>query len=776
MNRPSDRDIISRGLTTTVNNAPSMLQSTGRFFGNLANRTADSMDTLYEHSLPALGANILSALAWLGGDEKLQKDLEWNRRYHNYEAERALNNIWNGSKSMTDPLDRGVGETLMNVGLTALDAVPAVGGAVRGAKSLYRAGKITNELVDNAKRYNQAVKLSAGVGNPKVEAAQAAAKKVDDLRDTYRIVGNAVAENRAQSKELDKITSILGAPRAIVETANRLDRQLPGLNKELTHIIKELGAAKVEARTAQELADRSRKYWGDVAQANLDMVPKLKTDQAAALSSAFNAPRTGAGTTAALIGSGGAMNNLIGAMNDGTLPPEAVADLDKKLGVAAPVATPVVESNRYGNVSDYGDDSVNGIPQEQFARLVSEAPEKIIPTLSILEQAALGNAIPDTVIPYEIDPALLTSAYLPESPKMPLESSQNSSLIENRGLPLQAIVGANNHQIEGNLQGGNAIQMQYPTSYGVTTPEQDYTGVDNSMEALKKANTNVAYNNGVLIPFEQLQQRIADSLGAIAEQTKNISSRQKSVEPLLDQMKAVKEQIVHDTERNPLFWLGNLLAAPFKLHRGIDPITAWNQSLESVVKFDPTYAGLTDQLNEIAKLSPTQMEQLTAAANLYNMMGQGNQRFANTAITNAANQADANKATAQLTLGKNSSVVDAQLKKAQQQQSLQLELSKQRQKAFDNHRATMLALQELALKKVTAATDAEYKQIMAEESRLKRLLTQQQIEYNRLRQIELQTLNKAKTDYYIAKTNESNAIANIQKMVNEAAQKAGQNK
>ena len=247
----------------------------------------------------------------------------------------------------------------------------------------------------------------------------------------------------------------------------------------------------------------------------------------------------------------------------------------------------------------------------------------------------------------------------------------------------------------------------------------------------------MAYNSGAITPYEQAQQRIADYLGAIAEQTKNISSRQEELKPLLDQRNAVMQQIVHDTERNPLFWLGNLLAAPFKLHRGIDPITAWNQSLESVVKFDPAYAGLTDQINEIAKLSPTQMEQLTAAANLYNMMGQGNQRFANTAITNAANQADANKATAQSTLGKNSSVVDAQLKKAQLQQERQLKLSEQHQKAHDNYMATMVALQELA----------------------GQLL-----------------LNSAHINYYNAIAGANNAKSTIQGLVTKAAQKASQNK
>ena len=770
MNRPPDRDIISKALTATTKNAPSMMQSTGRAIGNFTNKLADSAVALYDYGYPAVGANILSALAWISGNEKLEKDLEWNRRYFNYEGERALDKIWNNGKSMTDPLDRGVGETIFNAAVTGLDAVPFVGGTVKGVKSLYKAGKTTNELLENAKRYKQAIKRSVGIGNPKAEAAQNAINKVKNLQNAYEAAGDAVVANRAQAKELAKTANILGAPRAIVEAAKGPDYQLPSLNKELSHIIRELGAAKVEARAAQELADRSKNYWRNVAQANLDKVPKLKFDRADALSSAFNAPRTGAATTAALMASGGALNSLYGAMNDGTLSPESVADLNQKLGVA-PVVTPVVESNRYGDVNDYGYDSVGGIPQDIYDRLASEAPEKIIPTLNILEQAALGNAVPDTVIPYDIDPALLTSAYLPESPKMPLESSQNSSPIENRGLPLQEIVGANIPQIEGNLQGGNAIPTQVPTLYEVPTITQDYTAVDNSINNLQNTNTNVAYNNKALTPYEQAQQRIADYLGAIAEQTKNISSRQEELKPLLDQRNAVMQQIVHDTERNPLFWLGNLLAAPFKLHRGIDPITAWNQSLESVVKFDPAYAGLTDQINEIAKLSPTQMEQLTAAANLYNMMGQGNQRFANTALTNAVNQADANKATNQATLSKNSSVVDAQLKKAQQQQALQLALSEQRQKAHSNYMAIVVARQELAAKKATAATATQLRRYELREKQLKRQQEQAKIELKKAELAEQREVNKSKIKYYNAIAGANAAKASVSNIAIEAAKK-----
>lgn len=208
-----------------------------------------------------------------------------------------------------------------------------------------------------------------------------------------------------------------------------------------------------------------------------------------------------------------------------------------------------------------------------------------------------------TDITNKINNAIPTSANPVEASKMPIEAGGNSTHIILSNALNQGGNGAD-------MQGIEAINKAFPQGFMIKGLLKNTNAPDSN----QNLNTSPSYEERILEELNK-QQALRDS---IAERLNNIPT-QNNVNPELT--KSINEkisQIRSDTASNPLFWLSNLVATPYKLKRGISPVEAWEQGMEAVIQGDPEYKSALDELETSQRLNPTDLQVLTAQAQLAN--------------------------------------------------------------------------------------------------------------------------------------------------------------
>ena len=248
----------------------------------------------------------------------------------------------------------------------------------------------------------------------------------------------------------------------------------------------------------------------------------------------------------------------------------------------------------------------------------------------------LANTIPEdlsplsdqtiTTITNKINNASPSSANPVEASKLPIEAGGNSTPIILSNALNQGGNGAD-------MQGIEAIKKAFPQGFIINSLLKNTNAPDSS----QNLNTSPSYQDRILEELNK-QQALRDS---IAARLANIPT-QNNVNPELT--KTINEkisQIRSDTASNPLFWLSNLIATPYKLKRGISPVEAWEQGMEAVIQGDPEYKAALDELGTSQRLNPTDMQVLLTQAQLANASPDDLLRAA---ILSAKEQNDAIKA------------------------------------------------------------------------------------------------------------------------------------
>ena len=230
-----------------------------------------------------------------------------------------------------------------------------------------------------------------------------------------------------------------------------------------------------------------------------------------------------------------------------------------------------------------------------------------------------------TNISNKINNANPSSANLVEASKLPIKAGENST-------PSILSKALNQGGNGANMQGIEAIKKAFPQGFIINGLLENTNSTDSSLNP----NTS-SYQERILEELNK-QKALRDST---VERLVNMPT-QNNVNPELT--KTINEkisQIRSDTASNPLFWLSNLIAAPYKLKRGISPVEAWEQGMESVIQGDPEYKAALDELGTSQRLNPTDMQVILAQAQLANSSPDDLLRAA---ILSAKEQNDAIKA------------------------------------------------------------------------------------------------------------------------------------
>ena len=102
-----------------------------------------------------------------------------------------------------------------------------------------------------------------------------------------------------------------------------------------------------------------------------------------------------------------------------------------------------------------------------------------------------------------------------------------------------------------------------------------------------------------------------DRLNDLDKQIANAKTQEQLLAIERARQDEIKARLRKEAMYNPLFWLGNLIAAPFKLrYRGMSPVQGWEEDLNALVQSDPEYSNSANKINDIIKNIPTERENL----------------------------------------------------------------------------------------------------------------------------------------------------------------------
>lgn len=593
--RPVDRDLISKALSYVYNNGGDWWKG----LINTSNNVANTMGTATEYGAAALGANILSGLAALGGNKQLSDDLEHKRQVYNKIAAKKLPEIW--SKDLTRPIEESPLESGFNLVTNAASIVPGVSTVKTGIKSGIKAADKGIDLLKAKKRVAEAVKHADNVlvdaaNNPAIKKAGEAVVEAEDAFSKVAKQRELLEQAKDSSKTISKKAKELGAPSAITNAVNKGDIQADNIRTLLNSTYDDYMKKRHTAKVLEDAAKRSDDYYKEVYQRALGNIDSKKTT-ADIKRKIFNSSVRNFGSdlvdSAAGLGASvavptsvnSAISKISDSMHEDSLPPEAIKDLNNKLGFTLTNAPTIEDALVSKAFEQYMSQGANPSESSKMA-LEMLAYQSPYDNISKLSNKELGAFLQGLLANNEQDLSKASA------------SAQDSN------------AGTNN--IEEPVTQQTAQQATQQVTAQPVVPnvvQQAVPEAPNVQADLVKASQVKGIQQDHIDQLKQSNNQQVKALGVLLQQQQDMLTRQKELAPLLQRQEELRTQLRKEAMYNPLFWLGNLIAAPFKLrYRGMSPIQGWEEDLNAVVDSDPNYSRVMEQIGDIRRSSPTAMD------------------------------------------------------------------------------------------------------------------------------------------------------------------------
>lgn len=758
--RPVDRDLISKALSYVYNNGGDWWKG----LINTSNNVANTMGTATEYGAAALGANILSGLAALGGNKQLSDDLEHKRQVYNKIAAKKLPEIW--SKDLTRPIEESPLESGFNLVTNVASVVPGVSTVKAGIKSGIKAADKGIDLLNANRKVAKAVKhaddvLVDAANNPAIKKAGEAVVEAEDAFSKVAKQRELLEQAKDSSKTISKKAKELGAPSAITNAINKGDIQADNIRTLLNSTYDDYMKKRHIAKVLEDAAKRSDDYYKEVYQRALGNIDSKKTT-ADIKRKIFNSSVRNFGSdlvdSAAGLGASvavptsvnSAINKISDSMHEDSLPPEAIKDLNNKLGFI-PTNAPTVEDalvskafeqymSQGANPSESSKMALEMLgyksPYDNMGKLYNEELGAILQGLSANNEQDLINPLA-SILAQDSNAGTNEIFYNPEEEYVPQQVVQQVKQVAPT-TESQAVV-------------PNVVQQAVPEAPNVQA---------DLVEAAQVKGITQDY-------IHQLMQSNVPqikALGVLLQQQQDMLTRQKELAPLLQRQEELRTQLRKEAMYNPLFWLGNLIAAPFKLrYRGMSPIQGWEEDLNAVVDSDPNYSRVMEQIGDIRRSSPTAMDLQNSMSDLIMkqaLLGTESQKLGYDATKTNVGVGTTN---AQLQQQADTSNRDAKLKAQIANTNAVTQAQTNVISLYKRMEENILKQQELAIKIANAQSTAEKNRIAAEKLKLEK-----ESQTYKKELYESQTaLNKAQADYVKA----GGDLRNIQTVQEQTKQK-----